>query len=355
MKLFFAKARGFGEQAVRLCGHRFLVLALVLALSAGSVLSVPVFAADSAESTPAAATEEDPLSSTAEIDPGRLILNNVKAMESATKVVLSDYPGEIHPLYSVSVQADDQSVVLCVPQGTTAAEAVTLAGITLGEEDYLSVPNSRFVTEGLTVAITRVGYREYTKTFSISYKTETKYTADLRQGASKVQRAGSAGVRTVTYRERVENGKVVSTETVKEEVTKQPVNKIILKGTKVGKIVSEAPMNIELDSIGHPVKYLKKLTGKATAYTSDRGDSGGTTALGWKTQVGVVAVDPRVIPYGTKLWIVSPDGKQVYGYAVAGDTGGAVRSGKVLVDLYFDTYGECSKFGRRTMDVYIIG
>lgn len=355
MKLFFAKARGFGEQAVRLCGHRFLVLALVLAISVGSVLCVPVIAADSTESVDAMTTEAEPQKAVADMDAGRLVVSNLKAMEGATLALSEQYPGEIQPLFRVTVKADDAETVLCVPQGTTAAKAVALAGITRGEEDYLSVPDSRFVSDRLEVAITRVGYREYTKTFSISYKTETKYTADLRQGVSKVQRSGSAGVRTVTYRERVENGKVISTETVKDEVTKQPVNKIILKGTKVGRVVSEAPMSIELNSIGHPVKYLKKLTGKATAYTSDRGDSGSTTALGGKTQVGVVAVDPRVIPYGTKLWIVSPDGKQVYGYAVAGDTGGAVRSGKILVDLYFETYGECSKFGRRTMDVYIIG
>ncbi len=364
MKLFFAKARGLGEQAVRLCGHRFLVLAVVLALSAGSVLSVPVFAVDSADTTPTAATDEDPLSITAEdetgapcvteIDPGKLIQKNIEAMQNATLVVPGDYPGEILPLHNVTVTADDQSVVLCVPAGTTAEDAVAASGITRGEEDYLSVPDTRFVTGGLEIAITRVSYREYTKTFSISYETEIRYTSDLRQGASKVQQAGVAGVRTVTYRERIENGKVISTETVKEEVTKQPVNKIVLKGTKVGKVVSEAPMDIALDSAGQPLNYVKKLTGKATAYTSDRGDSGSTTALGGKTQVGVVAVDPRVIPYGTKLWIVSPDGTQVYGYAVAGDTGGAVRSGAVLVDLYFDTYGECSAFGRRTMNVYII-
>ncbi len=358
MKLFFAKARGFGAQAVRLCGHRFLVLAVALAVSAGSLLAVPVFAEDG-ETTVKTAAEQSPAEQAetpvgAVIDPLKLLEQNIAAINKATLLVAGNYTGKILPLRSVTVTADETTTVLCLPAGTTADEAVKAAGITRGEEDYLNVPDGRFVSDDLVIEVTRVSYREYTKNFSISYKTETKYTSDLRQGASKVQRAGVAGVRTVTYRERIENGKVISTKTVKEEVTKQPVNKIILKGTKVGRVVSEAPMDIPLDSAGQPLKFAKKLTGKATAYTSDRGDSGSRTALGGKTQVGVVAVDPRVIPYGTKLWIVSPDGTQVYGYAVAGDTGGAVRTGAVLVDLYFDTYGECSRFGRRTMNVYIL-
>lgn len=69
-------------------------------------------------------------------------------------------------------------------------------------------------------------------------------------------------------------------------------------------------------------------------------------------QVGVVAVDPNIIPYGTKLYITS--GNIVYGYAIAGDTGGAAMAGDILVDVFYDTYDECAAFGRRDMTVYII-
>jgi len=69
-------------------------------------------------------------------------------------------------------------------------------------------------------------------------------------------------------------------------------------------------------------------------------------------QRGVVAVDPKVIPLGTKLYIESPDGSYVYGCAVAGDTGGAIKGNRI--DLFMDTYSECMQFGRRTMNVYIL-
>lgn len=401
MKLFFAKTRAWGARAVRLCRQRFLVLAMTLAVAAGSVLVLPVFATDRAAETAAidqAEPEEGPLDEVPEVAESaadtsetpllvpdaadavsleadtvsteesltedvpadvdmnyfKLLEYNMAALKKATVPGNADYTGAILPLRNVTVTADGQSVVLCLQAGTKAAQAVEASGITRGEEDFLNVPETRYVTDGLEIAITRVTYQEYTKDFSIAFSTETRYTSDLRQGASKVSQAGVAGVRTVTYRQRLENGEVVSTETVKEEITRQPVKKIILKGTKVGKVVSEAPFDIPLDSAGQPLNYTKKLTGSATAYTSDRGDSGTHTASGRLAQVGVVAVDPRVIPYGTKLWIVSRDGTFVYGYAVAGDTGGAVRSGKLLVDLYFDTYGECSRFGRRTMNVYVL-
>ena len=67
-----------------------------------------------------------------------------------------------------------------------------------------------------------------------------------------------------------------------------------------------------------------------------------------------MAVNPKVIPYGTKLWITSADGKMVYGYAIAADTGGALLNGRVLVDLFMDTNAECKAFGRRNMNVYIL-
>ena len=66
-------------------------------------------------------------------------------------------------------------------------------------------------------------------------------------------------------------------------------------------------------------------------------------------------MDPELIPYGTELYIVSPDGSYVYGYAIAGDTGGGVRSGALIADLFMETYEECVQYGKRTMNVYVLG
>ena len=74
-----------------------------------------------------------------------------------------------------------------------------------------------------------------------------------------------------------------------------------------------------------------------------------------RTGVGTIAVDPKQIPYGTKLWITSADGKFVYGYAVAVDTGAFVQRGSALADLYMGSYQEACWFGRRTLNIYVIG
>ena len=69
---------------------------------------------------------------------------------------------------------------------------------------------------------------------------------------------------------------------------------------------------------------------------------------------GLVAVNPKQIPYGSKLYIVADDGT-VYGYCTAADTGGFVTNGSgTLVDLYMDSYGECTQWGKRNVTIYVI-
>ena len=95
-----------------------------------------------------------------------------------------------------------------------------------------------------------------------------------------------------------------------------------------------------------PTKFAKKLTMEATAYTSEDPGCGLYTARGNRLRKGLVAVDPRVIPLGTRLYIPG------YGYAIADDTGGAIKGNKI--DLAYESRSEALKFGRRMIEVYII-
>ena len=99
------------------------------------------------------------------------------------------------------------------------------------------------------------------------------------------------------------------------------------------------------------MNYTRVLTGSGTAYYAP---AGALTATGRLARYGVVAVDPDIIPYGSILYIVSNDGQVVYGYAVAGDTGGALWAGTAIVDLYYNTYDECCQFGRRDVTIYVL-
>ncbi len=101
---------------------------------------------------------------------------------------------------------------------------------------------------------------------------------------------------------------------------------------------------------GQTVTFSGTRTMKGTAYNSDEPKVGTITATGTTVRVGVVAVDRKVLPLGTKVYVVSNDGLYQYGFAIAEDTG--VRGN--IIDLYMDTYEECVQFGVRDCTVYIL-
>lgn len=255
--------------------------------------------------------------------------------------------------FDVQVTADGVTTVVRMTEGAVT-DALAQAGVEVGEQDTLNVAAYEPVSDGMQVVVERVQYKEYTKTEPMAYTSVKKYTNLLRKGATRVNQKGQAGSRAVVYRDRMVDGKVVETVKVSEKVIKNPVQEVVLVGTVAGTPLSKPPYEIELDEKGHPANYKKVFTGQATAYTNEGGRCGKYTASGRKAAVGVVAVDPRKIPYGTELYIVSADGSYVYGYAIAGDTGGACRNG-LLTDLFFDTFQECRQFGRRNnICVYVL-
>lgn len=243
----------------------------------------------------------------------------------------------------------------------TVAEALENAGIALPEgEDKINVSLDSEVDENITIIIDRVKYVTQTKTKAVTYKTVTKKDPNLAEGKTKVSVKGVNGEKKITTVKKYVNGKLTDTD-VKEKLTKKAIDKVVLKGTKKATVQKNASAKITTVSEnkggrtitvnGRKISYSKVLTGSGTAYTARKGS---LTATGKTVKVGRVAVDPRKIPYGTRLYIVSADGRYTYGYAVAADTGGALRSGRALVDLFYNTERECVSFGRRQVKVYIL-
>ena len=104
---------------------------------------------------------------------------------------------------------------------------------------------------------------------------------------------------------------------------------------------------------GEVLTYTDTATVRATAYTHTDAGCDLITATGSTVHVGTVAVDPRYIPYGTRMFIVANDGSYIYGISEAEDCGGAIKGDRV--DLYFPTYAECMEFGWRTCTIYFLG
>ena len=251
---------------------------------------------------------------------------------------------------TVEVSADGVSTLLYMMDGTTVQQALQQADVTLNPYDTLNCALTDPITDGMAVQVDRVAYEEYTVTETIAYSQDIRLTAVLKPGRTKVVQAGANGSKTITYRKTIVNGEVAETAKISETVTKQPTTRIVLQGSPYGTPLSAAPGGIQLDSKNQPVNYTKKYTGSCTAYSI-----GKRGASGLRLGVGTVAVNPSVIPYGTKLWITSADGKFVYGYAIAADTGAFAAGTKTFCDLYMGSYDECLYFGRRTLNIYVIG
>lgn len=250
----------------------------------------------------------------------------------------------------IVVLADGKTTVVQVNEGTVS-QALVQAGVPVGADDTTSVSANAAVAEGMNIKIARVSYRSVTTTQAVPFQTVTRKDSGLTAGVKKVQTAGQNGVRTVVTKQKLCDGNPVENSVVSSTVTAQPVDQVVLVGTKTYRegAAMVGGAGTFVDRNGNTVSYRKVLTGRCTAYTG-----GGHTSTGRAAAYGLVAVNPAIIPYGTRLYICSPGGGVVYGYAVAADTGSAAMHNRILADLYYDTYSGCEQIGSRTMNVYVL-
>ena len=239
---------------------------------------------------------------------------------------------------------------------TTVAQTLESAGITLGIHDQLNVNAEEYATAE-PIRITRVSYAEETVEEPIPCEMAKIPTATMTIGTNRVVSSGQNGVKSMKYTVRYENGNVIQKTLVGSTVVQPPVNGVMKVGTapviaRTGPISELAvPADLKLDGNGIPANYKSVQGGlSAVAYYAEPGSG---TASGMRAVPGVVAVDPRVIPYGTKMYIVANDGT-VYGYAVAGDTGYSVCNGVIDLDLFMNTINDCYRWGRKNVTVYFL-
>ncbi len=266
---------------------------------------------------------------------------------------------KVSPRCGVEVTADGSTDTYTVTSGTVE-ELLSELGIDLGDDDIVTPSLSEFVCDGMNITVQRVEYKKETTTEIIDYGFVSEESSSMQTGTSKITQYGIEGEKTIISKNKYVDGVLTESTVVSEEITREPVDQIKLIGTGVAQNSSSSSSGgasvsnkagTFIDAQGNEVAYTRKLTGTSTAYYAAEGS---TTATGVPVFVGGVAVNPNVIPYGSKLYIVSTDGSVVYGYATAVDTGGALMSGHVLVDVFFQTYGECVNWGRRNVTVYVI-
>lgn len=291
---------------------------------------------------------------TSESDPARVMsLSGIEA-EEGDEVYYTAFAGSLASLnieraVSVTIEADGQEYPVKMVVGTVA-DALERAGITLEGDDYTEPALSAMVTAGSKIEVHRVEYQDKVETQAVPYDTEYVYTSLYFRNTNRATtlQHGSEGQQTVTTRERWVDGELENSVVTDVTTTVEPTDHVV-KTYGAGAPVS--PLTGPDGTTNAPASYSKVLTGKATGYYSKSGKGSSGLGLGY----GTVAVDPDVIPYGTLLYITSTDGSFVYGYAVATDTGIAVQDGRILVDLFYETYAESVINGAINVNVYVVG
>ncbi|HOP10005.1 MAG TPA: ubiquitin-like domain-containing protein [Oscillospiraceae bacterium] len=256
----------------------------------------------------------------------------------------------IHSAFDVTIEADGTETTVEMVRGTVA-DAFKKADITVGEYDTVNYALTDEVTPDMHIVLTRVEIVVTVTTEPVAYETKYYETTLLKDGQTKVERAGVNGEKTITVTETYSNGVLVDTKT-KEKVTLKPVTaKVIVGNSDAPPLSSMVFDDIILDENGIPTEYTQLIVGEATAYGANDGNK---TSTGVKPAIGYIAVNPKVIPYGSRLYIRSVDGKHIYGFAIAADTGPSVLKNITVADLFLGSEVEIDYWGRRDIEIYIL-
>ncbi|MGA8941699.1 MAG: 3D domain-containing protein [Thermoactinomyces sp.] len=218
----------------------------------------------------------------------------------------------------------------------TVGEVLKEKNIPVSEWDEINVPLDQRITDGTKIIVDRYESRIQKKVEQIPYNTKKVEDDEIAKGEKKVEQEGKKGKKiyelTMMYKNGqplLKDGKPLVEKRLVDTV--KPVEEIV----KIGTNEELAKEDMQLSAAG-------TMTVQATGYTH----TGGRTATGTYPRRGTIAVDPDVIPLGTKLYVPG------YGYGVAEDTGGAVQGR--IIDLFFETREEAIKWGRRTVTIKIL-
>ncbi|MFD3158484.1 3D domain-containing protein [Haloimpatiens sp. FM7330] len=222
-------------------------------------------------------------------------------------------------------------------------------GIKIDKDDKVNPSNTEKINEDLLVSIARVEYKVLKEAKPVEFSTVMKKDDTLEKNKRKVIQNGAKGQKVIATKVTYQDGKEVSRKVVSESVTKKPVSQIVAIGT----------LGVIRPSRGGSYNYKRSLKVKATAYTSSLACTGkypgspgfGITATGTKAKrnsrgYSTIAVDPRVIPLGTKVYV------EGYGLAIAEDVGGAIKGSKI--DVYLNSESQARNWGVKWVNIYVL-
>ncbi|MFZ0577337.1 MAG: ubiquitin-like domain-containing protein [Psychrobacillus psychrotolerans] len=273
-----------------------------------------------------AVTEHDAITPAADAEVGP---DNNIAIEKAFEITLLD-GGEEKKVRSTS---------------TTVADFLKQQNIQLSEFDRVEQKMDESIAPNSIIQVVRVEKVTDVVEEATNFAVETKKEDSLLKGKEKVVQQGVNGTVSRTYEVVKENGKEISRNMMSEKIIKEPTKKVVAVGTKVMTASVSRGTNSAAAPSGGKEFYVT-----ATAYTAYCNGCSGVTATGMNLKTNpnlkVIAVDPSVIPLGSKVWV------EGYGHAVAGDTGGAIKGNKI--DLFMASKSQAYDFGRKKVRVKVL-
>jgi 3D (Asp-Asp-Asp) domain-containing protein len=236
-------------------------------------------------------------------------------------------------------QKDKFSQVLTAKR--TVGAVIREQGIKLGPHDLVVPDLSASVTEGMEIELGLVERQVRSGKRRVSFATRTEYTDTLNVGEIIDVEPGKDGLEERETEVFILNGEEAFEKVLKSKVLVPAKNAKVLEGTALKQ---------KLYPLKKRARVWKTLDLEATAYYPGPEDTwpyaSGIGASGLKAGYGMVAVDPKLIRLKTQVYV------EGYGYAIAGDVGGAIKGGKI--DLCYDTYEEAVRFGRKKVKVYLL-
>lgn len=232
--------------------------------------------------------------------------------------------------FTVYIIADGQKKEIIAPP-LSIKEAIAQAGINLGDKDLIKTLPVEQTQPQQEIEVIRVTEQETRLDAPLPYGEERTEDGTLEKGLTRTLRRGVNGVVTNTIKITYHNGQEVKREIIDSQTKVPSVNKIVA----VGNITTVSRGSLRLT-------FKEAMYARTTAYTY----TGHHTATGLDPAVGLVAVDPVVIPLGSRLYI------EGYGYATASDTGGSVHGN--TIDLFMEDRGQCLKWGVKNVKVYVL-
>ena len=248
--------------------------------------------------------------------------------------------------------ANGEEKEILMPKSYTVQDVLNHMRVSLGENDSVSEDVSSKIYDGMKIEVGNIKFEEVVRTETIEREVVVNTSSSMNEGETKVLEEGKDGQHELKIKQKIQNGEVVDEEILSDTIISEPVAKVMVKGTKtVASAPAAEPAKAAVSSTSDKKEVSKVIYGSATAYTAS---AGARTSTGARPVEGVtVAVNPKLIPYGSRILVESTDGS-FRRELTAQDTGGALRKGSAVVDIFMNSNSSCKQFGRKNVKVSII-